>query len=392
MTSRSEQLTHPAPTAPAEHRPDAPAFGWLGAPATTTPLAAGRLTTWLELLWANGGRIDPAFAMRALFATASSAALAPLRAVHRLRVASTLDRAGAMEDPVLILGHFRSGTTHLQNLLTRDPQWGMMSTAQALAPELTLAPGPWKQALAALLPPTRAMDEMAMGVDLPEEPDHALAAVSAFSFYHGFAFPRSFADHYRSNVALEGRDEATIARWAALYRDQVRLACALTERSRAVVKNPADTARLRHVHDAFPDVRIVHVVRDPRTMFFSIRNFYRKTLEEFSMQRWTEGELEAMVWDTYEHMLRTYLRDREALQPGQLVEVHFEDLEARPLAQLERIYGTLGLPGFADAAPHFRRYLDETRDYRKNAYSMEPRLVARIEERWSFAFDAWGYD
>jgi hypothetical protein len=297
-----------------------------------------------------------------------------------------------MQDPILILGHYRSGTTHLQNLLTHDPQWGMMSTAQALAPELALAPGPWKRALAALLPPTRAMDEMEMGVDLPEEPDHALGAVSMFSFYHGFAFPRSFAHHYRHNVAMEGRSPRTIRRWAELYRDQLRLACALTDRRRVVVKNPADTARLSHVVDAFPDGRFIFVVRNPRTMFFSIRNFYRKTLEEFSMQRWTESELEALVWDTYEHMLGAYLRDREAVPAGRLVEVRFEEMEAQPLAVLERIYETLGLPGFPEAARHFCRYLGETEGYRKNAYSMEPHLVAKIEERWRFAFEAWGYD
>lgn len=362
------------------------------ASATTTPLAAGRLTTWLKLLRANRGRVDRPFALRALFATASSAALTPLRAMHRLRLGRALERAGETDDPILILGHYRSGTTHLQNLLTRDPQWGMMSTAQALAPELTLAPGPWKQALAALLPATRAMDEMAMHIDLPEEPDHALGALSLFSFYHGFAFPRSFARHYLANVALEGRSEATVARWAELYRGQLRLASALTGRPRAVVKNPADTGRLPHLLSAFPEADFVHVVRDPRTMFFSIRNFYRKTLEEFSMQRWTEDELEAMVCDTYEHMLRAYLRDREALPAGRLVEVRFEDLEARPLPELERVYSTLGLPGFAEAAPHFRRYLDENRGYRKNDYAMDAKVVARIEERWAFAFEAWGYD
>ncbi len=372
--------------------PDAPAsFGVLGAPATTTPLAAGRLDVWLGLLRANGGRVDGPFALRALFATASSAALAPLRLVHRLRLGGVLARGGAVDDPILIVGHYRSGTTHLQNLLTRDPQWALVTTAQALAPELSLAPGPWKRALAALLPATRAMDEMVMGIDLPEEPDHALAALSRFSFYHGFAFPSTFTRHYREYVALEDAPAGRIAAWSRLYREQLRLACALSERPRAVIKNPADTARLGHVLGVFPEAAFVHVVRDPRTMFFSIRNFYRKTLEEFSMQRWSEDDVEALVWGVYEHMMRAYLRERGMVPPGSLCEVRFETLEERPMEVLEEIYRVLGLSGFADAAPHFERYLDEKRDYRKNAYRMDPETVARIEDRWGFALDAWGY-
>lgn len=308
-----------------------------------------------------------------------------------MRVGAALQGAGAMDDPILILGHYRSGTTHLQNLLTRDPQWGMMTTAQALAPELSLAPGPWKRALAALLPTTRAMDEMVMGIDLPEEPDHAMAAVSRYSFYHGFAFPRSFLEHYREFVAFDGAPRGRVEEWGALYRDQVRLACALSRRRRAVVKNPADTARLTHVQALFPEARFVFVVRDPRTMFFSIRNFYRKTLEEFSMQRWSEDEVESLVWDVYEHMMRAYLRDRERVPEGRLVEVRFEALEEDPMAVLETIYQDLGLPGFNRAAGHFRAYLDDQRGYRKNAYAMDPEQVARIEERWAFALDAWGY-
>jgi hypothetical protein len=86
------------------------------------------------------------------------------------------------------------------------------------------------------------------------------------------------------------------------------------------------------------------------------------------------------------------LADKELIPVGNWVDVRFEDLEQGPMDELKRIYETLQLPGFDEAAPAFRKYLQSVADYRKNAYDIDADMLDAVNQRWGFAFDAWAYD
>ena len=78
--------------------------------------------------------------------------------------------------------------------------------------------------------------------------------------------------------------------------------------------------------------------------------------------------------------------------PGNLVEVTYEELERAPLRELRRIYERLGLPGFADAETMFRAYIESVRGYRRNEFTLDADIIAKVNEHWRFAFDEWGYE
>ena len=71
--------------------------------------------------------------------------------------------------------------------------------------------------------------------------------------------------------------------------------------------------------------------------------------------------------------------------------MRFEELETEPLAEARHIYEALGLPGYANAEPAFRAYLASVADYKKNEYRLTADVIDRVNQHWSFAFDAWGY-
>ena len=89
--------------------------------------------------------------------------------------------------------------------------------------------------------------------------------------------------------------------------------------------------------------------------------------------------------------MRRFLQDRDCIPPGNLVEVRFEDLERDPLGELRRIYETLGLPGFAQAEPAMRAYVESQRAYQKNRLELSPEDRRAVTEHWAFAFRAFGY-
>ena len=109
---------------------------------------------------------------------------------HGRRIANT-ELAGP---PVFILGHWRSGTTLLHELLVRDESWSYPTSFQCFAPHHFLLTewqfnlfGSW------LVPSKRPMDNMAAGWRLPQEDEFALLALGLPSPYRRMAFPNHSA-------------------------------------------------------------------------------------------------------------------------------------------------------------------------------------------------------
>lgn len=80
------------------------------------------LLTLVRLLAANGGTD-----LRALPLTAallgSALARAPVSLLERVYTEVKRRKLPPSDPPVFILGHWRSGTTHLFNVMSRDPQF-----------------------------------------------------------------------------------------------------------------------------------------------------------------------------------------------------------------------------------------------------------------------------
>ena len=102
-------------------------------------------------------------------------------------------------------------------------------------------------------------------------------------------------------------------------------------------------------------------------------------------------EFEGHILYAYERSMRQYLADRSRIPPGHLTEVRFEDLETRPLHELERVYADLSLPSWEWAKGHFTEYLGPRATYRKNRYRLDQAAIDRVDARWRFAVDAWSY-
>ncbi len=75
--------------------------------------------------------IEARYRKRARSRLLTAALAEPLRGYERLRFGGALRRTRIHPEPVFLLGYGRSGTTHLHNLLWKDPQFGVVSNYQA---------------------------------------------------------------------------------------------------------------------------------------------------------------------------------------------------------------------------------------------------------------------
>lgn len=359
------------------------------------PFALGSFRVWLQLLRRSGG-IDRAYAMRVLFVTLTTFATGPLRIWERARYGRVVAGTAIDRAPVFILGHWRSGTTHLHNLMSQDKQFGFLTTFQAMAPGFCLTgDGVIKRLLAraaAARHPTRVIDNVPLILDAPQEDEFALCNLSPVSFLHAFTLPGRAREIFKESVLLDGVRPKELSRRLRRYEVLLRKATLKAGGRRLLLKNCASTGHIEALLELFPQARFIHIHRNPYDVFLSTLHLYRTAIPRFQIHGITEEEIEACVLEFYKRVMQAYLAARSRIPAGRHVEVCFEDLEATPLEEVRRIYNALNLPGFAQAKDGFRAYIDSVSGYEKNRYELSADVVEKVNRHWAFAFRQWGYE
>lgn len=351
---------------------------WLGMP----------FGAWSGLLRRNRFRISPrrlvSVALPISAATGINSAAAHLqRALFGRRI-----EAARVERPIFVLGHWRSGTTLLHELLTLDPRHAFPTSHQCFAPEHFLVTRPLIPLLSFLLPDHRPMDGMAMGWDLPQEDEFALCNMGIPSPYLTMAFPNE-GPAFPEYLDLETVRGADRARWQEALLRFCR-SVTLGSRRTLVLKSPPHTARIAALLEIFPDARFAHIVRDPLHVFPSTVRLWKTLYTNLALQDPSWDTLEEEILSTFERMYRAFEGQRH-LAGSRLVDVRYEDLVRDPVAEIRAVYAALELDGFEDVEPRIERYLADHRDYAVHTYEPDARLTDVLERRWGPYMRRYGY-
>jgi hypothetical protein len=190
---------------------------------------------------------------------------------------------------------------------------------------------------------------------------------------------------------FQGLSEKNLSEWRRVYLTVLRKSTYHSGGKRLVLKAPANSGRIPALLALFPDARFVHICRDPYQVFLSMQWVYQTVLPRAQVQKIDPDRVDAYIFKFYTMLMQKFLAEKELIPAANLVEVRFEDLEAEPLEQVRRIYERLDLPGFAQAEPAIQAYLASIAGYRKNEYQLTNEIIAKVNQHWGFAFEAWGY-
>jgi hypothetical protein len=353
------------------------------------PLCGADPATLLRLI-ARNGLPSASGLLRLTIALASSVGRLPFTITERAWTALALHRAGPVPPPVFIIGHMRSGTTHLHNLLAASGQF-------ATVPPV-LAGMPWEAlGLARVLrpfveqylPEDRLIDRVRVRSDSPTEDEIALANMHVLSYYHGMYFPRRFEETYRRGLLLDTGEE--VAQWQRTLHHYVGKMSALGQGRPLLLKNPGYTAQIGAIRALWPDARFVHIYRNPYVVFESTRRALRAVLRELALQSHEHVPIDEIVLELYPRMMGRLLEEVDRLPGRAIIHVRFEQLERDPLGQLERIYRSIQLGDYEAARPRIEAYLHSIHDYSKSTYFFSKESVGRVTERWQPFVARFGY-
>jgi omega-hydroxy-beta-dihydromenaquinone-9 sulfotransferase len=370
------------------------------APLTTAKLQSRRWSprffqgtdavAWAKLLFHNRFAVHPKYWYIAGIVSVTSTINLVLRWVQHGLYGDELARTQIDKQPVFVIGHWRTGTTLLHELLIQDRQFNYPDFFACFNPNHRLISerffktyGTW------LAPEQRPMDNMAAGWDRPQEDEFALCLLGLPSTYADIAFP-NHPPMYPGALDLSGLSAGELKRWKQTFRHFLQVLMFRDPR-RLVLKSPPHTARIPTLLEMFPDARFVHIVRDPYVVFPSTVNLWKSLACRHSFQSPNHNEIEEKVLREFRIIYDRLEEARPLFRPGQFCEVRYEKLTANPMGELERVYAELELKGFDEARPCVEQYLEQTTDYETNKYAITDEQRTKIDRRWGDVIRRYGY-
>ncbi len=350
-----------------------------------------RFGVWLQLLAENRFRVDPRRLPMAVLITLFTPFNSTMARIQRWRHAEKIRRTPIDQPPLFIIGHWRSGTTYLHELLARDKRFTYPTTYQCFAPEhFVVTEWLFAKYFGFLLPRRRPMDNVQAGWSRPQEDEFALMTAGARSPYRRMAFPNSGPVDMQY-LDMEELTEEQLQCWQRTLLEFVQ---ALTYKTgkRVVLKSPTHTGRIHVLARLFPGAQFIHVTRHPDSLFPSTCRLWKSLDQVQGCQVPHHRDLEDYVLTAFERMYASFHRHRNELAPEQLCDIRYEDLVAAPVASLQRIYEQLNLGDFETVRPDLVAYTEKQKSYQTNVYQLAPDRQAELRRRWADYFERYGYE
>ena len=349
-----------------------------------------RFSEWIRLCVRHRFRIHPLRWPMAFLITLITPFNSVMSAIQRLVYGKRIDATEITQPPVFIVGHWRSGTTYLHELLELDSRFATPTTYQCFAPRHFLLTewmmktfGGW------LLPRHRPMDNVTAGWTRPQEDEFALLTLAAPTPYERMAFPNDPPPHMEF-LDMEGCDPADLKKFETGLRDFVKAITFLTDK-RVLLKSPPHTGRIAFLSRLFPGAKFIHIVRDPFALFPSTVRLW-KSLDEVQGLQMPRGKgLEEYVYECLTRMYRGFEKQRLEIDAKNICDLRYEALVQNPVAEVGRVYQELGLDDFEALRRQLEAYVGKQKDYQANKHELDDELKTEIRQRWGEYFERYGY-
>jgi hypothetical protein len=295
------------------------------------------------------------------------------------------------QPPIFIVGHWRSGTTYLHELLVQDERYAYPTTYECFAPNHFLVSRRiLPRMIHFMLPKQRPMDNMLTGAYYPQEDEFALGNLGCPTPYWRMVFPNE-PPCFMELLDMEGVSPPLLARWK---RDMVWFVRAMTyyKRKPLILKSPPHTGRVGVLAELFPGARFIHITRNPETLYASTRRLWPTLDLAQGLQIPRNKYLDEYIFEAFERMYRGFESQRVGLAPNRIIDVRYEDLVQDPVGQVERIYRELEIEGLETVRDRLHAFIGQRKDYQPNRHEeLEPEIRAAIRRRWSGYIEKYGY-
>jgi omega-hydroxy-beta-dihydromenaquinone-9 sulfotransferase len=353
-------------------------------------LSGLKVSDWVRLLAERRGDISLSRLPRVASITLQSVKNSAVGVVERGRYYARI-RKVEIQPPIFVLGHWRSGTTHLHQLLTQDNRFAFPNSYQTAFPHIFLSSEKVDaRLLSFFMPKRRPMDNVGLTFSSPQEDEFALCGSCLRSPCMGWVFPKQ-REHFNRYLTFKGVEGTEVERWKTALEHFIRKVQWRTGRP-LILKSPPHTARIQLLLEIFPGAKFVHIHRNPFHVFQSARRLLITMFRWHSLQEPDLASLDDWVISQYQEMYEAFFAQKKQIPKGRFHEVGFEQLERDAVGEVRQLYQALELPEFSFMEPQLKHYVASVAGYRKNSFpEIATELKSKLAKHWARCFQEWGY-
>lgn len=284
--------------------------------------------------------------------------------------------------PVFIIGHWRTGSTFLHQLMIQDDNFVSPSVFQVTVPDCFVSIEKYyKPVMRKVMGSRRPMDNVRFGPDAPQEDEFALFRMTLNSPLQSVIFPKTNRYFLLENDNMIC-DNSKITRWEKSLLFFCKKLCMGNNRQ-LLIKSPFHSMRINILNKLFPDAVFIHIFRNPYDVVPStIRMWDIIARQNCLNNKWEKPSTREVV-SLLKKMINTINRELKLLESNRYTVVKYEDLEASPVEEIKRIYRHLNLSFTQELEEKIGKFLDEEKDFQKNTHQLSESDKAIIYEEMS---------
>ncbi len=356
------------------------------------PLGGYSFPTILQVLWDNKFDVDFKYFHRFLYAIGLAVVTSPLKTIQKLRFHRKIKKTEIKQDPIFLIGHYRTGTTYLMTLMAYDKSKGYVSNIEAYATLLYLGfPKLTKVIIDASLPDVRPMDNVIMGAEEPTEEEYCIGTFSRYGYYTGFIFPKNF-DLYTKYLTFEGMPRHH-KRWKKKFYYLVQMLTYGHKGKQLFLKNPTHSYRIRDILEMFPNAKFIHTYRNPYKVYSSTVKFFDGVFAIYTLQKWDKEKMKQDILDNYKLLYEYQDRDLHLIPEDRIFHIKYEEFIENPSEKMEEMYKYLKLDGWEEYKENIIAYAEsQKRDYVPNVHKTDDDVIRRVNGNWDEYRKKYGYE
>ncbi|WP_242117810.1 sulfotransferase family protein [Aestuariivivens sediminicola] len=304
----------------------------------------------------------------------------PLNLVESLIYSRKISKHRIIHPPIFILGHWRTGTSFLHQLLIQDKRFGYLNYYQVIFFGSFLWTERFLKPILQFVAVTLKLkvpffNNAPFDWDLPCEEDTALLNKNGNnSSYLAYLFPKHAKYWFNRNMLMADCSEEQINNWSRCYLNLLKKISYKNRGRQLLLKTPPNLARVPLLIKFFPNAKFIFIDRHPKEVFRSHLKLWQSNIDHFSLQSVAEHELRDLILGTYDKMMAKFEKDKEIIKSSHFMEIIYDELTEHPVQIINTIYSKLKLSDFEQLREVFESYVENNSSYKPFTYNSQLHL------------------
>lgn len=314
-------------------------------------------------------------------------------------------RSVKVEKPIFIIGHPRSGTTFLHRILTQTGEFVVFTFWETVFPSLV--------ARKIFAPFKRRRINKGKGTVYPKEVGHEITLDSMeeeealfYQIYNtqllALTTPLGFADRDFKNLVFSDRQPLYVRRKTTRFLKQCfQRQMYYLNKSQVVAKMNYSGMRIKSLLEAFPDAKIIYIVRSPYETIASHLSLHRNMFDHrWGLENIPKNRLQRYYKRRYEYNVIFYryfdeFIEKGQCEPDQLMTLTYDLLKNDLEKAVDTVVEFTGIELSDDLRSLIQQEVNMQRSYRPKHHNLELEKFglskAKIAKDLSFIFDKYGF-